>query len=77
MSALYKLNIQEMASVSPSKVCLTTSITKSYKNSLGTWELKQKTKSPSLKNGEKTQLKKKWHNMEIIKNSQRNLRHKI
>lgn len=77
MSEHYKLNIQQMASVSPSKVCLTTSISKSYKNELGTWELKPKKKAEVTHVEKGVQLKKKWHNMEISKNSQRNLRQKI
>lgn len=69
----YKLNIQEMLSVSPSKICKTVSISKSYKNSLGYWELKEQKKSTGAKNG----LKKQWHKMEISENSQRNLRNKV
>ena len=65
---LYKLNVQEMISISPSKVCKTISISKSVKNSLGYWELKEKNKNTSsLK-----KLEKKYHNFEISENSQKN-----
>lgn len=69
----YKLNVQEMISISPGKVCKTISVSKSVKNSLGYWELKEKSKSSS--NNKK--LEKKFHNFEISVNSQKNLRSKI
>lgn len=70
----YKLNVVDKISISPSKCTLTTSITKSYKNSLGYWEYKEpkKSQNQSLK-----KLEKKFHNFTISKNSQRNLRQKI
>lgn len=70
----YKLNVVEKISISPSKCTLTTSITKSYKNSLGFWEYKERTKSS---NQSSNKLKKQFHNFTISKNSQRNLRQKI
>lgn len=69
----YKLNVQEMLSISPSKVCKTISVSKSVKNALGTWELKEKSKSTN--NTQK--LEKKFHNFEISSNSQKNLRSKV
>ena len=69
----YKLNVQEMISISPSKVCKTISVSKSYKNSLGTWELRKHKHSGNT--GKK--LEKKFHNFEISKNSQQNLRSKV
>lgn len=70
----YKLNIIDKVSISPSKVSLTQDITKSYKNSHGSWVYTPKKKSSQ--NNSKT-LKKKFHNFNISKNSQRNLRQKI
>lgn len=69
----YKLNITEMISISPSKICKTLSISKSVKNSLGYWELKEKPKTNTNSN----KLEKKFHNFEISENSQKNLRSKI
>lgn len=69
----YKLNITEMISISPSKVCKTLSISKSVKNSLGYWELKEKSKNTTSSN----KLEKKFHNFEISENSQKNLRSKV
>lgn len=69
----YKLNITEMHSVSPSKVCKTISVSKSVKNSLGYWELKEKSKNNTNSN----KLEKKFHNFEISANSQKNLRSKV
>jgi hypothetical protein len=69
----YKLNITEMISISPSKVCKTLNITKSVKNSLGYWELKEKPKTNTTSN----KLEKKFHNFEISANSQKNLRSKV
>lgn len=69
----YKLNVQEMISVSPSKVCKTISVSKSYKNSEGMWEWKPSVKSGSTVN----KLEKKFHNFEISENSQKNLRSKV
>lgn len=74
----YKIHITEKISISPSSVAFTQDIQKQYKNSLGFWEFKNG--SHPLKVGEQKKestLKKKWHNMEISKNSQRNLRQKI
>ena len=69
----YKLNITEMISISPSKVCKTLSISKLVKNSLGYWGLKEKPKT----NYNKNKLEKKFHNFEISVNSQKNLRSKV
>lgn len=69
----YKLNIQEMISISPSKVCKTISVSKSYKDSMGYWECAPLKKSSSTTN----KLEKKYHNFEISNNSQKNLRSKI
>lgn len=69
----YKLNITEMLSISPTKVCKTLNISKSVKNSLGFWELKQKSKTATTQK----QLEKKFHNFEISENSQKNLRSKV
>lgn len=69
----YKLNVQEMVSISPSKICKTIHVSKSVKNSLGYWELKEKNKTTS--NTKK--LEKKFHNFEISPNSQKNLRSKV
>lgn len=69
----YKLNVQEMISISPSKVCKTIQVSKSVKNSLGYWELKEKSKS----NTNTKKLEKKFHNFEISPNSQKNLRSKV
>lgn len=69
----YKLNVQEMVSISPSKICKTISVSKSVKNSLGYWELKEKSKS----NTNTKKLEKKFHNFEISPNSQKNLRSKV
>lgn len=69
----YKLNVLEMVSISPSKVCKTVSISKSYRNGSGTWELKEKKHSGNTGN----KLEKKFHNFEISKNSQKNLRSKV
>lgn len=74
----YKLHITEKISISPSSVSFTNQIQKQYRNSLGYWEFKEK--STHVKNDvqkSESTLKKKWHNMEISKNSQRNLRQKI
>lgn len=69
----YKLNVQEMISISPSKVCKTISVSKSYKNSMGSWEY-----SPKIKSGTtEKKLVKKYHNFEISPNSQKNLRSKV
>lgn len=69
----YKLNVQEMISISPSKVCKTISVSKSYKDSMGYWEC-----APQKKNGSTTKkLVKQYHNFEISDNSQKNLRSKV
>ena len=73
MQKKYKLNITEMVSISPSKVCKTLSISKSVKNSLGFWVLKEKSKSNKSLN----KLEKKFHNFKISPNSQKNLRSKV
>lgn len=69
----YKLNVQEMISISPSKVCKTISVSKSYKNSMGSWEYSPKKKSSSTEK----KLVKQYHNFEISENSQKNLRSKV
>lgn len=69
----YKLNVTEMVSVLPSKVSVTTYISKSYKNSMGFWEYKEPKKVSS---GSNTQLKKSFHNFELSVNSARALRQK-
>ena len=69
----YKLNVQEMVSISPSKICKTISVSKSVKNSLGYWELKEKPKTSTTQK----KLVKKYHNFEISPNSQKNLRSKV
>lgn len=69
----YKLNVLEMVSVLPSKVSVTTSISKSYKNSMGYWEYKEK---PKKVVNEKSSLKRKFHNFELSVNSARALRQK-
>lgn len=71
----YKLNVLQMVSVLPSKVSVTTSISKSYRNSLGNWEYKERIKSVNS-NSEK-KLVRKFHKFEISTNSARNLRKKI
>lgn len=69
----YKLNVQEMISISPSKVCKTVSISKSVKDTLGFWELKEKKHN----NTTSKKLEKQYHNFEISKNSQKNLQSKV
>ncbi len=69
----YKLNVQEMISISPSKVCKTISVSKSYKDSMGYWECAPLKKSTSTNQ----KLVKQYHNFEISNNSQKNLRSKI
>ena len=74
----YKIHVLEKISISPSSVSFTQQLQKQYKNSLGFWEFREKV--TPLENGvqkKESTLKKKWHNMEISKNSQRNLRQKI
>lgn len=74
----YKIHVLDKISISPSSVSFTQQISKQYKNSLGQWVFKES--KPCVKNGEhkkENTLQKKWHNMEISKNSQRNLRQKI
>lgn len=74
----YKIHVLEKISISPSSVSFTQQMQKMYKNSLGYWEFKEKV--TPLENGVRKKengLKKKWHNMEISKNSQRNLMQKI
>lgn len=77
----YKLNVIDKCSISPSKISITQEITKSYKNSLGYWEFKKKAQSTCNGGTQKKEnaklLKKKWHEFNISKNSQRNLRQKI
>lgn len=69
----YKLNVQEMVSISPSKICKTVAVSKSYKNSMGYWELREKKGVSSVSK----KLEKKFHNFEISANSQKNLRSKV
>lgn len=70
----YKINVVDKISISPSKVSFTQDITKSYKGSSGYWEYTPHVKSQSSK---KSSLTKKYHEFNISKNSQRNLRQKI
>lgn len=69
----YKLNVQEMVSISPTKICKTVQVSKSVKNSWGYWELKEKPKASTTQK----KLVKKYHNFEISPNSQKNLRSKV
>lgn len=71
----YKLYVQEMVSVLPSKVSVTTEIQKQIKNSKGSWIFKPKFKSTS--NNDVPKLVRKFHNFEISQNSARKLRQKI
>lgn len=71
----YKLNVQDMVSISPSKICKTVSITKSYKNSLGYWEYTEKPKTQPNENP--SPLKRQFHNFNISENSARRLKQKI
>ena len=74
----YKIHVLDKISISPSSVSFTQQISKQYKNSLGQWVFKENKlcEKKGVQKKEST-LKKKWHNMEISKNSQRNLRQKI
>lgn len=71
----YKLLVQQMVSVLPSKISLTTEIHKQVKNSSGSWVFKTKVKSSS--NNDVPKLVRKFHNFEISINSARKLRQKI
>lgn len=71
----YKLLVNQMVSVLPSKVSLTTEIHKQIKNSSGSWIFKPKVKSTP--NSDKPKLVRKFHNFEISINSARKLRQKI
>lgn len=73
MKEAYKLNVEKCISISPSKVSITNQITKSYKNSLGYWEYKEKPKTNSKTNS----IKRKFHEFNISLNSSRKLRQKI
>ncbi len=71
----YKLYVQQMVSVLPSKVSVTTEIQKQIKNSNGSWIFKPKIKSTP--NNDVPKLVRKFHNFEISQNSARKLRQKI
>lgn len=81
----YKLNVENLCSISPSKLCITHRISKSYKNSLGYWEYREPYKfvsnsgitSSDVVTDENKVLKRKFHNFEISVNSARKLRCKI
>lgn len=62
-----------MISISPSKVCKTISVSKSYKNDIGYWECAPQKKNVSTNK----KLVKEFHNFEISNNSQKNLRSKV
>ena len=71
----YKLLVNQMVSVLPSKVSLTTEIHKQIKDSNGSWIFKPKTESTP--NSDVPKLVRKFHNFEISPNSARKLRQKI
>lgn len=73
MNEQYILNVEKCISISPSKVSITNQITKSYKNSLGYWEYKERPKVSNNNNS----VKRKFHEFNISINSQRKLRQKI
>lgn len=71
----YKLLINQMVSVLPSKVSLTTEIHKQIKNSNGSWIFKPKVESTP--DSDRPKLVRKFHNFQISPNSARKLRQKI
>lgn len=68
----YKLNVEKMVSIAPSRVCLTTRISKSYKNSLGSWEYREP-KKVVLEKKSKPILKRKFHGFKISQASAKKL----
>lgn len=71
----YRLKVLQMVSVLPSKVSITTDISKQYLNSSGEWVYQEKSNSSNASNEKK--LVRKFHNFDISINSARNLRKKI
>lgn len=71
----YRLKVLQMVSVLPSKVSITTDISKQYLDSSGEWVYKEKSNSSNASNEKK--LVRKFHNFDISINSARNLRKKI
>lgn len=71
----YRLKVLQMVSVLPSKVSITTDISKQYLDSSGEWVYKERNKSNNASNDKK--LVRKFHNFDISINSARNLRKKI
>lgn len=71
----YKLLVNQMVSVLPSKISLTTEIHKQIRNSSGSWIFKPKIESTP--NNDIPKLVRKFHNFEISPNSARKLRQKI
>lgn len=71
----YRLKVLQMVSVLPSKVLVTTDITKQYQNSSGDWVFREKKTTNNV--ADKKKLVRKFHNFEISPNSARNLRQKI
>ena len=71
----YRLRVLQMVSVLPSKVSITTDISKQYLDSSGEWVYRDKPVSSSVCNEKK--LVRKFHNFDISINSARNLRKKI
>lgn len=71
----YRLKVLQMVSVLPSKVSVTTDISKQYRNSSGDWVYREKNTTNNASNKDK--LVRKFHNFDISINSARNLRKKI
>lgn len=71
----YRLKVLQMVSVLPSKVSITTDISKQYLDSSGEWVYKERNNSSNASNDKK--LVRKFHNFDISINSARNLRKKI
>lgn len=71
----YKLLVNQMVSILPSKVSLTTEIHKQIKDSSGSWVFKPKLEKTTKNDVPK--LVRKFHNFEISPNSARKLRQKI
>lgn len=71
----YRLRVLQMVSVLPSKVSVTTDISKQYRDSSGNWIFREKKPVSNVSNEKK--LVRKFHNFDISVNSARNLRKKI
>lgn len=71
----YRLKVLQMISVLPSKVSVTTDISKQYRDSSGEWVYKENKTTDSV--ADKKKLVRKFHNFDISINSARNLRKKI